>query len=110
MSTNLLWSALLATPSVLGITLAASMTSSLAQSQQPPEQSLVEAQAISTGLDQPPSLSPQTDSSEGKQAPLAASSIVTQTSVSPLVSAVVILAVPGSQSTSLQSQDRRVHP
>jgi hypothetical protein len=99
--TNPLWRVLLATPSVLGMTLALSMTSSLAQSQPPAEQSLVAAQAVSPGLEPP--RSPQLDSTQEQQAAFPSASLaITQTSVSPFVSAQAIQPVPESQNPSVR--------
>ncbi len=94
-SINPLWEALLVTPSIVGMALALTTTSSLAQSQQPTEPTLVVTQTVNGGLDQPTLLSPQTDSSTDQQAALSVdSAMLTQTSVNPLVLAKVTRPLP----------------
>jgi hypothetical protein len=102
-SINPLLRAFLVTPSIVGMTLALSTTSSLAQSQQPVEPVLGAAETVSSEFEQLPIFSLLTAPSKGQAAALPADNAmtITQTSVRPLVSAEVALPVPGSPHPSL---------
>lgn len=91
---NPVWRALLVTPSILGMTLVLGTASSLAQNQQLTNPTLAAASSIRQGLVPPPSLSSSTDSSTDQQGrSTEASTLIIQTSASPLVPAATNLSV-----------------
>ncbi len=92
--------ALLATPTLWGMTLIASTSASLAQSYPPTTVTSVATQNIDAQLAPPAGL--QTDSPEAQPASLPDSGLsITQTVVSPLVSPDALLVEPGSPSAVL---------